>query len=63
MENHELRITWPDGNARTYLYATLAEALHHAIGIASTEQVKRIEVWHVWNKMEFGYSPARTNEP
>ena len=58
MENHELRITWPDDTHRTYLYATLAEALHQAIGIASTEQVKRIEVWHVSNKMEFGYTPA-----
>ena len=63
MENHELRITWPDGSARTYIYPSLAEALHHAIGIASTEHVTRIEVWAITNRREFAYTPVRTNEP
>jgi len=57
LENYELTITWTDGNNRTYMYPSLAEALNHAVEVASHEVVTRIEVWFSKRVLQFGYSP------
>jgi len=58
VENHELRVVYLDGGKRTYSYASLPEALTHAIGVAHLDAITEVSVWTVSEKRVFAYVPA-----